>query len=301
MEHRDCINCNFSSFANLYYKEIAGGELFVLEESIKQKKITPCEVMIPPDCCFQLLLIAYNEIGFTPFLFLTWQCIYDLKASAFLSLTAHYRSATQLLRPVIENVLIACYFEEKLRQASNDADRDAVWSDFEGWTKEEYRIAAAEYSDVMGKTIKRDMPLDFGYAKTWLKQNGTITGPIQSRLDDLKGQLNKYIHPHFSRMEIGDADSIRFPAIVKYDKDLYDSWADSFQNINCFIIEKIINYYPFIRDSTEANEALAFLKMIESVESDIGRPIMKSRYLREFVAQLPKDDSEKTYKDVQNH
>jgi len=111
-----CLSCKNSNFGNLHYKivEPKGGELYVLEESIRQKKILPCQLTPPLDSGFALWKEVFNSLGMndlieelnsdeilniSPIVYFTWQSFFDLKASAFLALAAHYRSAIQLLRP----------------------------------------------------------------------------------------------------------------------------------------------------------------------------------------------------------
>ncbi len=84
-----------------------------------------------------------------PLLFLTWQCIHDLKASAFLALTAHYRGAIQLLRPVIGNILVGLYFEERLGRAISEEEVDQA--DFDKWADDKYRVSEEEWKRVIGK------------------------------------------------------------------------------------------------------------------------------------------------------
>ena len=51
MENNKCLSCPLSTFGNLHHKiaELEGGELFVLEESIEQKKLLPCQPLYPLD------------------------------------------------------------------------------------------------------------------------------------------------------------------------------------------------------------------------------------------------------------
>ncbi len=150
---KQCLWCEISQFGNLNYigTNLKGGELHVLEETISQKKVFPCELSLPLDCCFKIWeaaqqslddeeisedsliqndanlqidenyvvpLIEINDIVTTPLLLFLYPCFSDLKASLFLALTGHYRSAIQLLRPVIENVVVGQFQEEKIRRAS---------------------------------------------------------------------------------------------------------------------------------------------------------------------------------------
>jgi hypothetical protein len=137
MDDDKCLRCKHSKFGNLHSEidKLKGGELYVLEESIKQKKILPCQLIYPLDVGFDLWKAIYtswhesvpieelesNEfIVMPPMIYSAWQSFFDLKASAFLVLAAHYRSAIQLLRPVLENIIVSKYFQEKIRYADEE-------------------------------------------------------------------------------------------------------------------------------------------------------------------------------------
>ncbi len=62
MEHEKCLNCEHIPCANLSLKrdESGGGELYILNESIKQKKIVPCQPMTLLYSCCMLCKIAYQ-------------------------------------------------------------------------------------------------------------------------------------------------------------------------------------------------------------------------------------------------
>ena len=173
-----CLNCEHFPCANLSLKidDLDGGELYILNESIKQKIVVPCQPMTPLQTGYLLCqtacktLIEENnieddkELSLPPLLFLTWQCIYDLNASAFLALTAHYRTAIQILRPVVENILVGLYFEERLRRAISEEKIDQAWSDFYKWGDDKYRISEEEWSRVTGKwEEERKRRLSFGF------------------------------------------------------------------------------------------------------------------------------------------
>ncbi|MCK4732496.1 MAG: hypothetical protein KAT65_08560 [Methanophagales archaeon] len=287
MKHQKCLSCEHYPCANLLLKvdELDGGELYVLNESIKQKKIVPCQPMIPYHSCLLLFKAAYDactendeiededKLVDVPLLGLIWQCLYDLKASAFLALTAHYRSAIQLLRPVIENILVGLYFEERLLKASED-ERDHVWDDLDNWRAGNYQLNRTD--------------LDFGNLKKWLGKNKVITNDDKERLGKLWGELGKkYIHPYFWHMDIGEENHSKFPAATRYDGDHYYEWLEFFQNIIDFVIEKIFYHYPDIAETVDAKEALGYLKNLESLEKERGIKMIKSKYLKDRIAQVP--------------
>mgnify|MGYP000333047436 CR=1 FL=1 len=65
-----------------------------------------------------------------------------LKTSFFLALTAHYRGAVQLLRPVLENALVGLWFQFKLAESEKELGRigEAFWR----WLEGKYKIPKFE-------------------------------------------------------------------------------------------------------------------------------------------------------------
>jgi hypothetical protein len=296
-----CLNCERIPCANLSLKidDLDGGELYVLNESIKQKIVVPCQPMAPLQTCYLLCQTAYktlieeNNIEddkelLRPLLFLTWQCIYDLKASAFLALTAHYRTAIQILRPVVENILVGLYFEERLRRANSEEKIDKTRSDFDKWGDDKYRISEEEWKREIGKLeeeIKRR--LSFGFLIKRLNKEEVLTAREKERFEKIQGQLNKYLHPYFKRMDIGEEKCSKYPTTTRYDKDRYYEWLEVFQNITDFIIEKMLCYYPTIAETADVKEALGYLKNLEYLDRELGIQMIKSKYLQDRIARLP--------------
>jgi len=102
--------------------DLEGGELHVLKESIREKKLLPCQLTSPLDSGLLLWKGAFTTsakesngdvLDQPPLINFAWQIFSDLKASAFLALFAHYRSATQILRPSLENIILSIYFQER--------------------------------------------------------------------------------------------------------------------------------------------------------------------------------------------
>ena len=285
-----CLNCEHIPCANLSLKrdELDGGEVYVLNESIRQKKIVPCQPMTAVYSCCMLCQTAYqtwikeNKIeeeelmDVPPLLELIWQCIYDLKTSAFLALNAHYRGAIQLLRPVIENILVGLYFEERLNIASENEIYQA-WADFDKWREGRYKLKGED--------------LDFGNLKKWLGKNDILTDIGKKEFGRLWDKLGKeYIHPYFPHLDIGEEKCSKCPSTVRYNEDRYYEWLKIFQTILYFIIEAILRYYPTIAETTDAKEAVGYLKNLEALEKELGIPMIKSEYLKDRIAQLPDID-----------
>lgn len=229
-----------------------------------------------------------EELLIPPLLFLTWQCLYDLKTSAFLALSAHYRGAIQLLRPVIENILVGLYFEERLRIAISEEMMNHARADFGKWADDKYRISEKEWKRVMGKLEEeRKRRLGFGFLIEWLNKENILPRRGKKRFETIQRPLNKYLHPYFQQMDIGGDQCSKCPATTRYDENRYYEWLELFQNITDFIIEMMLCYYPTIAETTDAKEALGYLKNLEMLERDLGTPMIKSKYLKDRITRLP--------------
>ena len=300
--HEKCLSCEHIPCANLSLKkgELDGGELYVLDECIMQKKVVPCQPITPLYSCCMLCKIARDrfieenkieddeELLMPPLLFLTWQCLYDLKTSAFLALSAHYRGAIQLLRPIIENILVGLYFEGRLRKANSGEETDQAWTDFEKWADNKYRISKEEWRRVTGKVEKeRKRRVSFGFLIEWLNKENVLSGRGKERFKKIQGLLNEYLHPYFQHMDIGEEECSKCPATTRYDENRYYEWLEFFQNITDFIIEMLLCYYPTVAGTTDVKEALGHLKNLEDLERDLGIPMIKSKYLKDRITLLP--------------
>ena len=262
--------------------ELEGGELHVLEKIIDQRKIFLCQLEIPLQCCCNLIgTILENDFEMDPFLTLAAQCLYDLRTSAFLAITAHYRGAKQLIRPAIEALLVGFYFQARINKAlpeiedqsniilddiSEISPLDIVFwlcsipnpnglpqansinlfdaaNDYVDWTEDNFRISAEYYHEITGLPVDSVMRLDFRFIKQWLIKNKAIAGRDNQRLESLEGILNKHIHSYFKYMDISNEECSNCPALCRYNHDQYLQWLDMFQNILEIIIRKLFNEY----------------------------------------------------------
>jgi hypothetical protein len=303
--HEKCLSCKHIRFANFLLKEdeLEGGEFYVLNECIKQKKVFPCQPMSVIDSCYKLYIAAWDTLNIEneieegkfvelPLFTMVWQCFYDLKASAFLALTAHHRSANQLLRPIVENLLVGLYFETKLRRASTSEDSKElkqVLLDLDRWREDRYTISEEEWVKIMGRQQEeRKRRLGFGFLIEWLKREKVLTKIGQGILvNKAQSVLNKYIHPYFQYMDIGKENYSKSPETTRYDGDLYYEWLEIFQNIMYFVIGAILSYYPSVEETEGGKEALGYLKSLEKSERELGIVMIKSKYLKDFIAHLP--------------
>ena len=88
-------------------------------------------------------------------------------------------------------------------------------------------------------------------------------------------------------MDIGEEKCSKCPATTRYDKDRYYEWLEFFQNLIDFVIEMMLCYYPAIAETTGGKEAVGYLKNLESLEREVGIPMIKSEYLKDRIARLP--------------
>ena len=75
------------------------------------------------------------------------QCIRDMKASAYLLLSSHYRSGIQILRPVLENLLVALYFDSQWINAS-ETEKEKVKKNFMDFMEGKYEIPVLEWNTI---------------------------------------------------------------------------------------------------------------------------------------------------------
>ena len=325
MDHENCLECPHSLYgiANLSFNkgEMEGGELHVLNESIKLGSYLPCILLNPVESCFSLCLATYyyfeqnSNLGPDehlippPLLSLILQCVYDLKSSSFLALTGHYRGANQLLRPIIEITLVGRYFEEMYIQAENIDSKEEVnnvMCNFDRWAGNEYTISngqwkkvytTADYQYNLFEWLKskkiwpnalliRKKRLEFGFVIQWLNKNKCLRKGEIKRLEELQKSLNKYLHPNYHEMDIGNKNSPNMPGTVSYSEEECHRFMELFQDVIDYLIEMVFIYYPFIDRMDETNNALANLKTLEYIEKEKNRPLIISNTLRKSISQI---------------
>jgi hypothetical protein len=122
MNTKDCLNCDLTTCIKPLHRAASfeGGEFHVLKELINQNKIFLCKLDVLFYVCCRLIETILRKNDEDPFLCLAIQCLYDLRTSAFLAITAHYRGAIQLIRPAIETFLVGIYFRVRMDLAKPD-------------------------------------------------------------------------------------------------------------------------------------------------------------------------------------
>lgn len=299
-EHKKCLECSHINCANFFWErkenELDGGELFVLNRCIEEKKIVPCQPINPiySSCLLiqganeSLKELVGEEGASSPMINLLWQCLYDLKASAFLALTAHYRSASQLLRPIIENILVAAYFEERIRSADTEDASIKVWKDFTDWTEDEFRVPENIW-DATGRqnTKRKNRYLKFGFLVEWLLDHEVLMN--KEKIEKTWRRLNKYLHPNYEHMDVGKEKCSICPATTRFDESRYTEWLDLFQNIIVLGVETLLSYFPESGKTAKGHEGLVFLKNLETLEKDLDIHMIESQQLRRLISNLPEE------------
>ena len=151
MAEHDCLNCRYVLCTNLGLSlKDRGGELWVLQYTVRERRWPPCGFGILLHALCRCLLQLFDldqrraRPPVPPALFpLLGQALRDLKAAAFLALCGHYRSALQVLRPVLEGYLAAIYFvvrqEAVLAEVQHEPPRkrqqvlEEFWEEVERW------------------------------------------------------------------------------------------------------------------------------------------------------------------------
>lgn len=277
----ECLSCKLSLFGNFgnIEGELIGGELFLLKELIERKIILPCELARPLDDCFDIWSVALNSLNTlsddqkenvpmifvddtisTPLLFFIYPCFSDLKASLFLALTGHYRAAHQLLRPLVENIIVGRTIEEKLRRATKEKKFTKECDKFFDWL-EDNRV------------------YDFNGSIDYLGREGLIDVDEKNRLkNELWEELHRYIHPYISKWSPHEK-----PMVTQYNATWLFKWIDIYENILSYIMEVLFQYYPWISDIDETKLALIELSDWYSLDEEFDRLMIKSEYMKKFI------------------
>lgn len=295
-ENEKCLQCEFVRCIDLLRRgrALEGGELSVLAEELKSPaKVLPCLMASPLQACCRLWSGAHEMLGegWSPLLDLVWQCMYDLKSSIFLALTAHYRSATQLLRPVIENLLVGLYFESKLRSCQVQEESDSIYQDFLQWEDGKYSVPFDEVRSVLPTANRVKTLLDFGFLVEWLHSQKILGGKYKSRLEKLEGTLNRHLHPYFPYTDVGGGHCSSCPGLVSYDAKRYREWLRAFQNVTDSVISAIRAFHPRAEETENGKDALDFLQILEGVETADGVKAIACPYFRASIRGIGESGS----------
>lgn len=284
-----CLECECVPCINFYRKldKAGGGEFYILESTIKNKTHVPCECGALIYSLCQLLVRISDTLSFELFN----QCIRDLRAVAFLILTGHYRSATQIMRPIIENWLTGLYWDVKFSH-SNAKTKKRIIKEYEKFRKQdEYMVLEEDWNEVFtGEGTRKKRYFDQEFLLRWLLKRGIIDGKFKSNLQDKIGVLNKSLHPTFRGIDISRPKCPACPSCVTFDEKDYRRSLEIFQDITTLLLETfheyIVTFSSEEAGKLDMKEDLSMIVGLPEIEKDIGKQLIFSKELKEFIARI---------------
>ncbi len=284
-----CLECELVPCINLYRKldKGGGGELHILESTIKNKVHVPCEYGALIHSLCQLLSLISDTLSFELFN----QCIRDLKAASFLILTGHYRSALQLMRPIIENWLTGLYWDVKFSH-SNARTKKRIIKEYEKFRKQDrYIVLEKDWNEVFGaEDMAKKRHFDQEFLLRWLLKKGVIDGKFKSNLQDKIRVLNRFLHPIFKETDISKPKCTACPSTVAFDEKDHKRSVEMFQDITTLLLntfyEYMVTFPPDELQNQDVTEALGMVLNLHEIEKDIGRQLIFSKELRDFIWRI---------------
>ncbi len=289
-----CLHCEIIPCVNFLKEKgkLYGGELFLLNEEIAKNKLLPCMpgVLLFASCrLWSGARQTLQEGQWSPLLWLLWQCFYDLKASLFLALTGHYRTAIQLLRPIVENALTGLYFEVRARESETKEEVEKVELEMNEWF-EGKRELKWEFllEQLRGRRVLIDQKILEGPWRKLAEEIHLFNPPLTiERIKELWHQLNKFIHPSYTAMDISlEKKCAECPGLVLWDKKRYFQWLEFFQNIIALIATLLIGFFPQSTQTESGKEALHYFKSLEWEERELKIKAIVCPYMEEFLKTI---------------
>ena len=289
-----CINCDLVPCMNLY-REVdsnESGELYLYESTVKNKVHLPCEFGVLIQCLCRLLVPISGALSFDMYN----QCIRDLKAVSLLVFTGHYRNAMQIMRPVIENFLTGLYWDMKLLQSGDDEEAlQTVFDEYDIFTAQDrYVVPEEDRNEAFGSDDKRMKKyLDQEFLMAWLLAKEVLDGKGKAELQDRIGILNRFLHPSFKATDVSRPECASCPSCVSFDEKEYRKCIEIFQDTTTLLLatfqEYIVAFSPEDLDDPDVKEALGTIRDLHELEAEIGRQLVFSRQLKEFIVSLAND------------
>lgn len=287
-EHK-CLECEYVPCVNFFRKsdnDLEGGESYMFKALIEQKISFPCNV----GSLIYTLCKLWSYLGDFPSCTLSLQCIRDLRASAYLLLSCHYRSSIQLLRPIVENCVTGLYWDAKVGLASKD-EEELVNQQFSDFLEDKYKIPFSEWRWVFPNEDepKFKKKLDYDYCLSWMVRTDRtmIDGEARNMISNLVGELNKYLHSSgLTHMEIGKKGFPPCSSWVRYQKEEYEHCTELFQDVAALLMEVFYgNIEAEKLQSKEILEAIGYTKSLEYLEKDLDTKLVFSEQLRNFLSK----------------
>ena len=283
-----CLQCEVVPCINLYKKDgrLEGGEFYVLEKCLDRKKYTFCECGSIVYALCQLSKEFTDTLSFELFN----QCIRDLKAATFLIFAGHYRTAIQILRPVIENWLVGLYWDFKFMTSGG---KNNIVREYEKFRRQEnYEIPHDEWIEIFREEAnrKRKRYLSQEVVLRWLLKREVIDGKFKQEINEMSGKLNKYLHPAFPMTDIKRKGCTKCPASVKFTRKEYTKCIKLFQDTAVLLLGTFYKYVemflPEKINSKEVKDAFGFIISLQDIEKEAERKLVISAELRRFINEI---------------
>jgi hypothetical protein len=257
---KKCFKCEYLPCINfLETRKNYHGELTLLAE-------VPYPPCIIGSVIYSLCQILVSIAG-TRFYDILHQCIRDLKAAAFLLMSGHYRNALQILEPVLQNLLAALYFDKEFGLASQKRV-EKEWQEFK----------VGQWKKTQPSTLKQ------------LQKHGIIDESYTKRVNEIRRELNKYLHSTFLEMnaEIITEDICGIcPASGYHDKKEFQISVKIFQDITALLLVTLRHYCLQVGvEKDEIKKATWYLRETKNVEKAIGAKLIFSKDLEKLIENI---------------
>jgi hypothetical protein len=224
-------------------------ELSILKQVIKRpsekEAYFPCIPGAFLNALCDVISDIYQKKGEKPLTTLLLQVLKDLRCSLFLFWSGHFRNAMQVLRPALENSIVAFYFDLKGEEGQKE---------FEKWASEKERETKSELSLNRCLAYIEKNAIRAEARKEWRKERKAI--------EELYSNLSEYLHAStyetLERCEPGRPATC--PEVLKIiDKEKADKWFSAFLFVVQFILKYLIyRYQDFLKKETVDSLAKIF-------------------------------------------
>ena len=136
----------------------------------------------------------------------------------------------------------------------------------------------------MGLRKKR---LDYGFILEWLCKKNILSGKIKSKIEQIIGKLNKYIHGE--TLEVLKPTCPACPAMVKLNWKDYEECVEYFQTVVSHILSLILEAYIIPSELTSDKDvlpALRSIKNLKTLEEIIGTKMIFSKELEKLISKI---------------
>ena len=280
-QRHKCLECPFIPCINFRrITEEGVGELYVLETLHGQ--YPPCHSGV----LIYVICQLHGQLPQLPSYRLLLQSIRDLRTSAFLLITGHYRASLIILRSVLETFLAGLYFDYKYLTAMSDEERANVSEQIERFYKEEYEVPEEELKEV--SLPLRRKRLDYHFLLEWLYKRRVISGSLKNKIGKIINEVNDHIH--VKRLEVIKPSCPKCPSLVKVDLNEYANAIRLFQDVASILIEILLEYIELFAPSKfetgEIDEILGYLITEEKLENELKVRLVFSERLRALINRV---------------